>query len=376
MNSRERLEATLSGRPVDRAPVNFYEIGGFDIDRTDPDPFNVYNGPSWKPLLDLAENETDLIRMRAPVLRPAPGNRWHEFFTREVTTEGGSRVTRTTLRVAGRTMTEVTRRDAGLDTVWVTKHLLKDADDLRAYLQLPDEVFDEDADANGLPAEDARVGERGIVMVDAADPLCMAAGLFALDTYILIAYSEPELFHGLLEKLARPVYARTEQTARAFPGHLWRIYGPEYATEPYLPTRLFEEYVVRYTKPLVGIIQAHGGWVRLHSHGRIRNVLPHIVGMGVDALDPIEPPPQGDVDLAYVRREYGKDLALFGNIEVSDIENLPPDEFERVAARAIEEGTRGEGRGFCLMPSAAPYGREIAPNTLRNYETMVRLVKG
>ena len=46
--------ATLLGKPVDRPAVNFYEIGGFNIDPSDPDNFNVYNDPSWQPLLRLA----------------------------------------------------------------------------------------------------------------------------------------------------------------------------------------------------------------------------------------------------------------------------------------------------------------------------------
>ena len=67
MTRRERLMATLRGEPVDRPAVNFYEIGGFRINPNDPDEFNVYNDPSWEPLLRLAEEQTDLIRMRNPV---------------------------------------------------------------------------------------------------------------------------------------------------------------------------------------------------------------------------------------------------------------------------------------------------------------------
>ena len=67
MTRRERLMATLRGEPVDRPAVSFYEIGGMRIDPADPDPFNVYHDPSWRPLLELAEEETDLIRMRSAV---------------------------------------------------------------------------------------------------------------------------------------------------------------------------------------------------------------------------------------------------------------------------------------------------------------------
>ena len=46
MTRLERLMATLRGEPVDRPPVSFYEIGGFQIDPTDPDPYNIYNSPA------------------------------------------------------------------------------------------------------------------------------------------------------------------------------------------------------------------------------------------------------------------------------------------------------------------------------------------
>ncbi len=83
--------------------------------------------------------------------------------------------------------------------------------------------------------------------------------------------------------------------------------------------------------------------------------------------------PAGDVSLADVRERYGSEMALFGNIEIRDIENMPPSEFEHVVAASLRDGTAGEGRGFVLMPSASPYGRTITPTTMANYETMVRL---
>jgi uroporphyrinogen-III decarboxylase len=142
-----------------------------------------------------------------------------------------------------------------------------------------------------------------------------------------------------------------------------------------LPPRLFNEYVVRYVGPMVRSIQTSGGFARIHAHGRLRDVLDYIAGMAPDAIDPIEPPPQGDIELRDVRQRYGKQLVLFGNIEIADIENLPPARFEAKVRRALEEGTAGEGRGFVLMPSAAPYGRSITGTTLNNYETMVRLAE-
>jgi uroporphyrinogen-III decarboxylase len=210
-------------------------------------------------------------------------------------------------------------------------------------------------------------------MVDTEDPICAAASLFSMEDFTVVALTEQKLMHRLLEKLSGHIQARTEKTARQFPGRLWRIYGPEYAAEPYLPPHLFKEYVVRYTGPMVETVQRYGGFARIHCHGRIRAVLDYIVEMGPTAIDPIEPPPQGDVELAYVRRKYGKELVLFGNIEFADIENTGPAEFEKIVDKSLKDGTHGDGKGFVLMPTSAPISRKITPGILANYETMVRL---
>ena len=374
--------ATLRGEPVDRPPVSFYEIGGFQMDPNDPDPYNIFNAPDWLPLVQLAENHTDIIRTMSPVrarsIDPTGSSvseRWHEFFREDTQDDGETRVTRTVVTVAGRTLTQVTKRERQINTVWTVEHLLKDADDLEAYLSIPDEVFTEHVDTGPLEAEEAALGDRGIVMVDTEDPLCAAAALFNMEDYAVLAFTEPELFHRLLEKMALRIQPRTAETSRLFPGRLWRIYGPEYASEPYLPPRLFEQYVVRYVEPMIREIHAHGGYARIHCHGRLKNILDLIAGMGADALDPIEPPPQGDIELREVRQRHGRQLVLFGNLEIADIEMLPTARFAEKVKRALEEGTAGEGRGFVLLPSASPYGRDLSPVTLRNYETMVQLTE-
>jgi Uroporphyrinogen decarboxylase (URO-D) len=378
--------ATLRGEPVDRPAVNFYELGGFAVDPSDPDPFNVYNGPSWRPLLRLAEEQTDLIRMRSAVKprshevnvssdKSVAQSPRSEFFKNEKYVKNGCRFNSTTLRVAGRTMTSLTRRSPDIDTVWTVEHLLKNADDLKAYLSLPDEAFAEEVDVTALVEEDKKLGDRGIIMVDTEDPLCAAASLFNMQDFMVIALTEQRLFHRLLEKLTHHIHARTQATAEAFPGHLWRIYGPEYATEPYLPPHLFKEYVVRYTGPMVKAIQKHGGFARIHCHGRIRAVLDSIVEMNPTAIDPIEPPPHGDVELAYVRKRYGEKLVLFGNIEFADVEHAEPDEFEKIVKKSLRDGTQGEGKGFVLMPSSAPISRKITPRIIQNYQTMIRMCR-
>jgi uroporphyrinogen-III decarboxylase len=383
MTRRERLTATLRGEPVDRPAVNFYEIGGFLVNPDDPDEYNIYNSPSWKPLLDLAEERTDIIRLVSPV-RAQSHLSWdgstnvgiRSGYVRDETwEENNSRFTRQTFKIGKKELTSLSRRDKNLDTVWTVEYLLKSIDDIKLYLELPDEIFDEKIDISHLVEEEKKVGDKGIIMVDTEDPVCAVAALFKLEDFSVFAFTREELCHKLLEKHSRYIHKRTSQVAKEFPGRLWRIYGPEYVTEPLLPSRFFEDYVVRYTGPMIRQIKDWGGMVRIHSHGKIRNVADYFVQMGADATDPIEPFPHGDVEMKYMRERYGKQLVLFGNIEIADIEHMPSDRFRKIVRDTIADGTAGEGRGFVLTPTSAPYGRIISQQTFRNYQIMIEEVE-
>jgi len=383
MTRCERLIATIKGETVDRPPVNFHEIGGFIVNQDDPDEYNIYNSPSWKPLLDMAEEKTDIIRMVSPV-RAQSHLAWDgsdnvgirkQYVEEKSWEENNSRFTRLTYRINGKELTSTTRRDKELDTVWTIEHLLKSISDVKLYLELPDEIFDEKIDISHMLLQEEAVGDKGIIMVDTEDPICAVAALFSMEDFTVFAFTEQELCHKLLEKHARYIHKRTERASKDLPGRFWRIYGPEYATEPFLPVPFFEEYVVRYTGPMVKMIRENGGSVRLHSHGRVKDVIGHMVRMGADATDPLEPSPHGNADLRQIRETYGKDLVLFGNIEIADIESLPPDKFREVVRKTLADGTFGEGRGFVLMPTASPYGRIISERTFRNYEIMIEEVE-
>ena len=376
MNRRERLMATLRGEEVDRPAVSFYELNGLDEDPNDGDPFNIYSHPSWRPLIELTREKTDRIVMRGVAYSSIHPDPLESIAQQETSLWGESRVTVQRVRAGGRTLTCRTRRDPDVNTVWTEEHLLKNVEDLRAFLEVFQPSADVgDVDTSEVTETEAALGDTGIVMIDTPDPLCLAASLFEMGEYTVTALTEPELFQELLERFAATLLPKTEAVARALPGRLWRIYGPEFAAPPYLPPRLYRRYVGRYLTPMVESIHRYGGYARIHSHGNLKAVLDEIVATGADALDPIEPPPQGDVELAYVRQRYGKDLILFGNLEASDLENLPTEQFAENVKRALAEGTAGSGRGFVLLPSACPYGRVLSPLALRNYEKIVEIVE-
>ena len=271
-------------------------------------------------------------------------------------------------------MTQHVRRDPDVNTDWILEHFIKGEEDLRDWIELPDEEIGE-PDYRELIQTEKDLGDSGIVSLETGDALCEIAGLMDMEEYMVLAMMERELFQQAMQKAQRLLKKRISRVAKDFPGRLWRIYGPEYAAPPYLPPALYEKYVTEYDRELVSIIAEYGGYPRIHQHGKQKGILEYTVRTGCIGIDPVEPEPQGDVTLAYVRQKYGKQLVLFGNLEISDLELMEPEAWREKVRQALEEGTSGEGRGFVLMPSSCPLGRVVSEKAYRNYEIMVEMAE-
>jgi hypothetical protein len=378
MNRKERLYNTFQGKTVDRPAVSFYEINGYSENPEDPDKYNIYNDPSWKPLIDLAREKTDRMACAgASVIANGECVGIYPPGVQSIRMEeiGDSRHIYTTVKAGKKTLTSHDVREKDVNTSWRVEHLIKSLDDLKAWAAIPDSEFKGAADISKILQMEKDLGDTGCPILDLADPLCIIAYNMAMEDYTVFAMTEEKIFREALDKAARYIFWLTEQLTAALPGRLWRIVGPEFAGVPYLPPSLFHEYVYNYDKTMVEIVNKSGGYARVHCHGNLRAILNDIAAAGCMGLDPVEPPPQGDVELSYVREKYGKQLVLFGNLEASDIENLKPELFREKVKTALDEGTRGNGRGFVLMPSACPYGRNLSSAAMKNYEVMIEEIE-
>lgn len=162
MTRKERLMAVLEGKEVDRPPVCFYELNGYDERPEDEDPFNIYNHPSWKPLIDLTREKTDRIVMRslpfpkeeAAIDRLTQSRVWLD--------EAGSRHEIIQIRAGDRVLRSHTRVDRDVNTVWTLEHLLKDEEDLAAWIALPHQEDTGEPDYRDILQTEQELGDTGL----------------------------------------------------------------------------------------------------------------------------------------------------------------------------------------------------------------------
>jgi uroporphyrinogen-III decarboxylase len=346
LTGRERILAALKGLPHDRIPVTT----GYYYEWVD----------DWKAAEPSYRRLVEFCRANADVLHP-----WHPkaldeklFMTSSPDvrvewnrrTEGEATFLEALVYAPRGILRKVVKRLPGAMTDWTVEHFIKDERDIETFLSIPYEPVH--YDCSGWEGEAGRIGDRGVLFPGFGDPLCHAAELFEFGDFTVCAMHERRTFRKLLDFFALGVEDYLRAVLASGTGEVFRLVGPEYATPPYLPPELFGEYVAGYDRPLVALVHSAGKLVRAHCHGRVREALPVMQAMGVDATDPVEPPPSGDVTLEEAFRLTGGRVAMCGNIELRDIELDTPDELERKVREACETGKRW-GR-FILMPTAEP----------------------
>ena len=360
MTSRDRLLRTLRRLPADRVPISTYELNPYN-----PDNFEN-QAPSYRRLMEKIKADTDCIYMWG--WSPwADSGLWSE---RSETAGDGSVTTYYRLRTPKGDLTKTRKRLPGVHTVWTTEHLLKTPEDIDRYLSVVPEFFRIDDTKEKAAREDyarveERLGEHGVIMNDGGDASAYVPDLFEFGLFTLMCFEYHDKILELIDAHTAPILEKFRLDGANHFGALHRIWGPEYYTRPYLPPEFFREMVVPGCTQCARILDEAGIFLRLHCHGRIREVLPMIVEIGAKGTDPIEPPPDGNITLKEVKEQFGDKLVLFGNMELKLLENGSVDDIRACVKQQLDDAKAGGG--FIMLPTAAPINEPLAPQTERNY---------
>jgi len=112
-------------------------------------------------------------------------------------------------------------------------------------------------------------------------------------------------------------------------------------------------------------VRDKGGIVGQHSDGNILAVIPDLIEIGLDVLNPIQP---SVYDPDFVKKEYGEKITLYGGIDVET--TLPFGTPEEVADEIrFRARTLGRGGGYILQSSHTIMTDVPMPNVIAYIET-------
>jgi uroporphyrinogen-III decarboxylase len=171
-------------------------------------------------------------------------------------------------------------------------------------------------------------------------------------------YSEPDLVHRYLRVSNDYVIGAVHTMFDEGMGPNFISYAHEMLIPPWMGPETFDEFVLPYDSEVYAAIHERGGRFRAHCHGSCMTMLERFAQMGIDSVEPLEPPPYADVDLAEAKRLVGDRMLLSGNIPSQAFIFMEPAEVEELVREAIEIGAPGGGYTLRLTGGGGGRGSE------------------
>lgn len=109
---------------------------------------------------------------------------------------------------------------------------------------------------------------------------------------------------------------------------------------------MFDEYIAPRLKKMVDLAHSYKMKFLLHSCGNVETLIPRLIDLGVDILDPVQPE---CMDPLEVKSKFGKDINLRGGISVQNIVSKGSKEEVRVESKRIVEALK-KGGGYIFAP--------------------------
>ncbi len=140
-----------------------------------------------------------------------------------------------------------------------------------------------------------------------------------------------------------------------------------YKGRPFLSPKMMEQYVYPHYRTIVNEVHRRGAKILLHSCGYITELIPKLLEIGFDGLNPIEPTAGNDIFA--IKSEYGQRVTIIGNVSPQDLATSTPDEIAAYTRRLMREVA--PGGGFILAS-----GHSINPFVKKeNYLAMLDVAK-
>jgi hypothetical protein len=348
MTRRERLNAIFEGRTPDRSAVKIWGAS----------PAGELVDPAFEPVRRLAVEKTDLFHGAGSAFdiyagvhsaklcemrdEPTGSPDWVDQITTWHTPRGDLR--------------EVFLKSTHKKPGYHKEYMLKEPDDLRKVLSLPYEPYPFSAD--GYRQTEQAAGDTGITMFGLDHAMYATQRLIGSENFALWSLEAEDL---LLEAM-QAFSSRLRAHAKAAIDHgirgIFGWVGPELCIPPLMSPAAFDRYVFALDKPIVDMVHNAGGRIWVHCHGKMSPVLRRFVDMGIDVLNPLEPPPMGDMTATQAFQVVGNRMGLEGGIETHD--------FMTGTKALLREKIRanldaGHGRRFILGPSSG-YTESVTPS--------------
>jgi uroporphyrinogen decarboxylase len=197
--------------------------------------------------------------------------------------------------------------------------------------------------------------------------------LRGMQEFLIDLAAQPEIPHYILSRLGEIYVENTRRVLDLAGDRLDLVYFyDDVATQNSLmiSPQMWREFVRPHHARLVELAHARGVKVMYHCDGAIYPLIPELIDLGIDLLNPIQPDAK-NMDGRKLKTEFGHRLAFHGGIDIN--QTLPrgtPDEVRAEVRDRVQ--TLGRGGGYILCSSHHIQPDTPVENVLAMYEVDLR----
>jgi uroporphyrinogen decarboxylase len=215
---------------------------------------------------------------------------------------------------------------------------------------------------SSLVSDCAAIRDAGFAVVNAGDRLDRTAQLKTLmylrgmeQAYVDIA-ADPALVQCVLDHIVSYFLAHNRRVFEAAAGGIdLFMMGDDFGAQhgPIISVEAWRRLFKPGFRAYIALAHEFGIPVMHHTCGDVRALIPDFIESGLDVLQSLQP--RAGMDLAWLKREYGRDLCFHGSIDIQ--QTLPhgtPEDIRAEVADRIRAGARDGGVILCTAHDIPP----------------------
>jgi len=377
MNGKERVNNAMRHKKTDRVPFFSQFSLGHYMTHTPFEPYDIWHSPDvfTDALLLLAEEYgCDGLLVNLPG-RPRD---WEKHIER---TERKLGETIITWKEGGRSVCPdndnvhymIERTIPGVEEAGLEEFYYVDPHDITGYKypfyygfedtrQPKDKDFFPDFVFDTLAAALKKAGDRLHVTAEVFSPFTQFMEYFGYENALMALADIPDRCTGILGRLAEGAACLAgifgEMGADAV------LVSSAFAGGGFISMDYYRQFVLPYEKLICeSVHKKPDSMIYVHTCGAIGDRIQLMVEAGYDGVDTMDPPPLGNTDITEVKKNFGGDLFLKGNIDpVNIILNGTP---ERVYEKAVSLINSVGRKGGYILSSACSISPAAPPENIK-----------
>ena len=224
-------------------------------------------------------------------------------------------------------------------------------------------------DYKKIPAAVAAAGERPI-RGGGSEPFLAYKSLRGQEQAFMDLVLNPKIVHYCLDKLFDLAYENTRRIYEAVPGKVMITYVAEDMggqEDLMLSPAQIREFLLPRMKRIMDLAHEAGAYVFHHNDGAVRKIIPDMIELGIDVLNPIQWRCRG-MEREGLKRDFGDMVIFHGGVD--NQYTLPFGTGDEVRGEVADNlRILGAGGGYILAPCHNIQAVSPPENVVAMYET-------